>query len=212
MHQLAQCASRNKVVVTIANKPARIAWAVLTSGQDIAISHCRSLPSDAAVEKPLRGMGGITAQQNVEATLVVSLYDVKQKELVWRGITKNTLNSPRSPDERRTLGRAKSCTPPLLGAITHCKGPIVSRKTTASRRASPCCSTSTRPRKQIASSTPSQRAELCKFRCRRRSGPYGSACSLIDSARLGRSTAENRLDRIFDCREIITKVILSTTE
>jgi hypothetical protein len=39
------------------------------------------------------GMGGITPQQNVEATMVVSLCDVKQKELVWRGIAQDTLNN-----------------------------------------------------------------------------------------------------------------------
>ncbi len=39
------------------------------------------------------GMGGISPQQNVEATMVVSLYDVKQKELVWRGIGQDTLNN-----------------------------------------------------------------------------------------------------------------------
>src|SRR5271163_5218715 len=31
------------------------------------------------------GMGTITPEQNVEGTLVVSAYDAKQKELVWRG-------------------------------------------------------------------------------------------------------------------------------
>src|SRR5271169_3529449 len=30
------------------------------------------------------GMGGITPQQNVSGTLVVDIYDVKAKELVWR--------------------------------------------------------------------------------------------------------------------------------
>ena len=39
------------------------------------------------------GMGGISPQENVEATMVVSLYDVKQKSLVWRGIAQNTLNN-----------------------------------------------------------------------------------------------------------------------
>ena len=39
------------------------------------------------------GMGGITPQQNVDATMIASLYDVKQKELVWRGIAENTLNN-----------------------------------------------------------------------------------------------------------------------
>ena len=39
------------------------------------------------------GFGGISPQQNVAGTMVVSLYDVKQKELVWRGISENTLNN-----------------------------------------------------------------------------------------------------------------------
>lgn len=39
------------------------------------------------------GMGGISPQQNIESTMVVSLYDVKQKELVWRGIAQDTLNN-----------------------------------------------------------------------------------------------------------------------
>src|SRR5271169_1937648 len=38
------------------------------------------------------GMGGITPQQNVEATMIVSLYDAKQQSLIWRGIAQNTLN------------------------------------------------------------------------------------------------------------------------
>jgi hypothetical protein len=39
------------------------------------------------------GMGGITPEQNVEGTLVVSVYDAKQKELVWRGIAQGTLSN-----------------------------------------------------------------------------------------------------------------------
>jgi hypothetical protein len=39
------------------------------------------------------GMGGITPQQNVEATLIVDLYDAKSQSLVWRGIAQDTLNS-----------------------------------------------------------------------------------------------------------------------
>ena len=39
------------------------------------------------------GMGGISPQQNVEATMVVSLYNPKTQELVWRGIAQNTLNN-----------------------------------------------------------------------------------------------------------------------
>jgi hypothetical protein len=39
------------------------------------------------------GMGGISPEQNVEATLVVSLYDAKAQSLIWRGIAQNTLNT-----------------------------------------------------------------------------------------------------------------------
>jgi Domain of unknown function (DUF4136) len=39
------------------------------------------------------GMGGISPQQNVEATMIVSLYDLKAKELVWRGIAQDTLGN-----------------------------------------------------------------------------------------------------------------------
>ena len=39
------------------------------------------------------GMGGITPQNNLEATMVVSLYDTKAKELIWRGIAQDTLNN-----------------------------------------------------------------------------------------------------------------------
>ena len=39
------------------------------------------------------GMGGITPEQNVEATMVVSLYDAKQQSLVWRGIAQDTLSN-----------------------------------------------------------------------------------------------------------------------
>src|SRR5271165_649104 len=39
------------------------------------------------------GMGGITPEQNVEATMVVSLYDTKAQSLIWRGIAQNTLSN-----------------------------------------------------------------------------------------------------------------------
>ena len=39
------------------------------------------------------GMGSITPQQNVEATMIVSLYDLKNKELIWRGIAQDTLSN-----------------------------------------------------------------------------------------------------------------------
>jgi hypothetical protein len=39
------------------------------------------------------GMGGITPEQNMEGTLIVSLYDAKQKSLVWRGMGQDTLGN-----------------------------------------------------------------------------------------------------------------------
>ncbi len=39
------------------------------------------------------GMGGISPEQNVEATMIVSLYDLKAKELVWRGIAQDVLSN-----------------------------------------------------------------------------------------------------------------------
>jgi hypothetical protein len=39
------------------------------------------------------GMGGITPQQNVEATLVVDLHDAKAQSLIWRGIGQDTLSN-----------------------------------------------------------------------------------------------------------------------
>jgi len=39
------------------------------------------------------GMGGITPEQNVIGTMIVDLYDAKNKSLVWRGIAQNTLSN-----------------------------------------------------------------------------------------------------------------------
>jgi hypothetical protein len=39
------------------------------------------------------GFGGITPEQNIEATMVVSLYNPKTQELLWRGIAQNTLSN-----------------------------------------------------------------------------------------------------------------------
>jgi hypothetical protein len=38
-------------------------------------------------------LGGITPQQNVEATLLVDLHDTKSQSLVWRGIAQDTLSN-----------------------------------------------------------------------------------------------------------------------
>jgi len=39
------------------------------------------------------GFGGITPQQNIEGTMVLSIYNPKTQELVWRGIAQDTLNN-----------------------------------------------------------------------------------------------------------------------
>jgi hypothetical protein len=39
------------------------------------------------------GMGGITPQQNVEATLIVDLHDTKSQSLIWRKIAQDTLSN-----------------------------------------------------------------------------------------------------------------------
>ena len=39
------------------------------------------------------GMGSITPQQNIEGTMIVSIYNPKTQELVWRGIAENTLSN-----------------------------------------------------------------------------------------------------------------------
>jgi Domain of unknown function (DUF4136) len=39
------------------------------------------------------GMGGITPEQNVMGTLIVDVYDAKNKTLLWRGVGQNTLSS-----------------------------------------------------------------------------------------------------------------------
>jgi hypothetical protein len=39
------------------------------------------------------GMGGITPQQSVEATLIVDLYNASTQSLLWRGIAQDTLSN-----------------------------------------------------------------------------------------------------------------------
>jgi hypothetical protein len=39
------------------------------------------------------GMGGITPEQNIEATFIIDLYDAKNQNLIWRGIAENALNN-----------------------------------------------------------------------------------------------------------------------
>jgi hypothetical protein len=51
------------------------------------------------------GMGGITPQQNVEATLIVDLYDAKNQTLVWRGIAQDTLSNNGNKNQKM-VGKA----------------------------------------------------------------------------------------------------------
>src|ERR1022692_4429510 len=39
------------------------------------------------------GMGGITPEQSLEATMIVDLYNAKTQSLIWRGIAQDTLNN-----------------------------------------------------------------------------------------------------------------------
>ncbi len=52
------------------------------------------------------GMGGITPEQNVIGTLIVDIYDVKAKELAWRGMAQNTLNTSNSQKNMKMVDNA----------------------------------------------------------------------------------------------------------
>ena len=52
------------------------------------------------------GMGGITPEQNVVGTLIVDIYDVKAKELVWRGMAQDTLNEKNSQKNMQMVDKA----------------------------------------------------------------------------------------------------------
>jgi hypothetical protein len=51
-------------------------------------------------------MGGITPEQNVNGTLIVDIYDVKAKELAWRGIAQGTLNKTNSQKNMQLVDKA----------------------------------------------------------------------------------------------------------
>jgi hypothetical protein len=46
------------------------------------------------------GMGSATPQVNLTGTMVVSLYDAKLKELIWRGIAENTLTEKEQKNQQ----------------------------------------------------------------------------------------------------------------
>ena len=52
------------------------------------------------------GMGTITPQQNVVGTLIVDIYDLKAKQMVWRGVAQGTLNQKNSQKNMQLLDKA----------------------------------------------------------------------------------------------------------
>jgi hypothetical protein len=52
------------------------------------------------------GMGGITPEQNVIGTLIVDIYEVKAKDLVWRGMAQDTLNESKSQKNMQMVDKA----------------------------------------------------------------------------------------------------------
>jgi Domain of unknown function (DUF4136) len=51
------------------------------------------------------GSGGISPEQNTEHTMIVSIYNPKTRELVWRGIAQNTLNNDGNKNQQM-VGKA----------------------------------------------------------------------------------------------------------
>ena len=51
------------------------------------------------------GMGGITPEQSLTGTLIVDIYDVKEKQLVWRG-GQGTLNEKNSQKNMQLVDKA----------------------------------------------------------------------------------------------------------
>jgi len=52
------------------------------------------------------GMGTITPEQNVVGTLIVDIYDVKAKQMVWRGVAQGTLNQKNSQKNMQLIDKA----------------------------------------------------------------------------------------------------------
>jgi hypothetical protein len=52
------------------------------------------------------GMARITREQNVIETLIMDAYDVKAKELAWRGMAQNTLNTSNSQKNMKMVDNA----------------------------------------------------------------------------------------------------------
>ena len=54
------------------------------------------------------GMGGITPEQNVVATMIVDLYDAKTQSLVWRGVAQNALSNNGGKNTNGGKGRPEN--------------------------------------------------------------------------------------------------------
>jgi len=52
------------------------------------------------------GMGGITPEQSLTGTLIVDIYDVKAKQLVWRRVAQGTLNEKNSQKNMQLVDKA----------------------------------------------------------------------------------------------------------
>ena len=52
------------------------------------------------------GMGTITPEQSVVGTLIVDTYDLKTKQMVWRGIGQGTLNQKNSQKNMQLIDKA----------------------------------------------------------------------------------------------------------
>ena len=52
------------------------------------------------------GMGSVTPETTLTGTLIVDLYDVKAKQLAWRGTAQGTLNEGNANKNRELVGKA----------------------------------------------------------------------------------------------------------
>jgi hypothetical protein len=52
------------------------------------------------------GMATVTPQTNVVGTLIIDIYDAKQKQLVWRGMASDTLNETNSEKNNKLVDKA----------------------------------------------------------------------------------------------------------
>jgi len=89
-------------------------WTKVDSGGDVAIVTIKTTQTQRNLQTFYDGMGGgwrwrgfggfgestTTEQDYKEGTLVVDLYDVKTKKLIWRGSTEDTLSNKAEKNEK----------------------------------------------------------------------------------------------------------------